>query len=323
MAILKVFTGTVDLAIPGGSFDTGGTYADLTRVNGSFQFSAGTQATVDHAQSAGDTTWYHFIFGKDTGTNGTLDTNTFTVQERGIDGGSPVAIMNILNGQPQFQAVGDSTTSTNIINLNIAVRYAVDMSVTVTPTLITVSGYVNNVLVGTVTAANTTQNKQKPGGVLLSNFANLANFFYSECIVADEDTRGWRLRELRPQSFGVDQAWTGTVNDVIDNDLATGISTATNGARTNFGLQNLENISGGDIVNRVVAQTYAQRGATGLTRINHYFRYPDQTRQDGPDITVTTTGAWYLTEFTTNPKTAAPWVPADLTGIQMGLRAQT
>lgn len=323
MTVLKVFTNTVDLTTVGGGFSTSGTFADLTRVNGSFQIGSNASASVEHAQSSGTTTWYHFIMGVDYANTTQFLTDVFLVQERGVDGGSTIASLLMTNGRPQFRVVGDTTESTNTLNLTNATRYAVDISVTVTSTLITVSGYINNLLIGTVTADNTTQNKQKPGRCVMTNLDNFGSTYFSECIIADEDTRGWRLRELRPQSFGVDQAWTGTVNDVVDQDLSTGISTATNGARTNFGLSKLENVTGGDIVNRVVAQTYAQRGATGLTRINHYFRYPDQSREDGGDITVTTTGTWYLTEFTTNPKTSQPWVPADLTGIQMGLRAQT
>lgn len=319
MSILKIFTNTVDLSVPGGSFSTNTTYHDQTRVSGAFLLTSSESATVQHDQVAGDTTWYHFRYAQ-SNVSTSYDGNVLYIRTPTNDN---IARMVIDNGQPFFSADGDTTVSTSTFLISGATVYSVDVSVQVTPTQIVVSGYFNNVLVGTATAANTTGLKPNPDRVTISNSDSAASVYYSECIVADEDTRGFRLRELRPQSFGVDQAWSGDVNDIVDDDLATGVSTETTGARVNFGVSNLENISSGDIVNRVVAQTYAQRGETGLTRINHYFRYPDATTEDGSDITVTTDGVWYLTEFADNPKTAAAWVPADFAGIQLGIRAQT
>lgn len=324
MAVLKMFTAPVDLSAQGGGFDTTTTTNfDNTRVEGAITAGAAAQATFVHPQAAGDTTWYHFAFAKSESTNNNLDTDCFVMYEPTASGGSAVASMNILNGNPRFGAIGDATNYTSTIPLNLNVLYQVDIEVTVTAPLITVNGYVNNVLIGTITAPNTTSGHVKPGQATMQNNDNFATFYFSEGVVTDEDTRGWRIRELRPTSFGVDQSWDGNVDNVIDADLATGLSTSTNDARTSFGVSNLENVSGGDIINRVVAQTYAQRGASGLTRINHYFRYEDATRQDGGDITVGTTGDWYISEFTQNPKTSLAWVPADLAGIQLGIRART
>ena len=321
MTVLRVFMNPVDLSIPGGTFSTNTTYYDPTRSAGAFRMGPAQTASVDFPPApSGTVTWFHFVYGTET-TDANYDaSSTIFIRDAG---GNDVARMDTTNGSPNFLVVGDSVVATATQIISAATMYSIDIMVDVTPTLITVSGYVNTVLIGTVTSANTVGSRGLPTKLGMANFDNQHASNFAEGVISTEDTRGYRVRELRPTSFGVDQAWAGSVADVVDNDLSTGISTPTTGARTSFGVSNLENISAGDIVNRIVAQSYAQRGASGLTRFNHYFRYADTTRQDGPDITVATTGAWYLTEFLTNPKTAAPWVPADLAGIQLGLRAQT
>ena len=320
MGILRVFCNPIDLSIPGGTFTTDVARFDNTRVTGAFYIGPTAAAAVDHVAAAGTTTWYHFRW---ISTNNNINNDGTTFQALDASGNT-VARMNVVNGSPTFSSVGDTTATSAVQTITIGTIYSIDMSVDVTPTNITVNGYINNVLVGTQQqTVNTVGGKGKPvRGNLITTDHQYGNYF-SEGIIADIDTRGFRVRELRPQSFGVDQAWAGAVNDVVDGDLATGLSTATTDARTSFGVSNLQNISAGDIVNRIVAQTYAQRGATGLTRFNHYFRYPDATRQDAADITVSTTGQWFITEFLTNPKTSSPWVPGDLAGIQLGLRART
>lgn len=321
MAVQKIFMNLVDLTIPGLGFTTDTTFFDPTRSSGSFIAATLESASIDFpAITTGTTTWFHAVtvFGNtqsNLGFNGAWEVK--------VPDGTVIARMDISAGLPQFTVVGDATSSTVSQSISANVQYIFDMSVDVTPTTITVSGYINSALIGTVSAPNTTGSRPFPTRLTLNNGDNAGNLYYSEGVIASDDTRGFRVRELRPTSFGVDQAWTGDVNNVVDNDLATGISTPTDGARTSFGVSNLQNVSAGDIVNRLVAQTYAQRGATGLTRFNHYFRYPDDTREDGGDITVGTTGDWYLTEFLTNPKTTLPWTPEELSGIQIGVRGQT
>jgi len=319
MTILRVFANEVDLSIPGAVSTVDPAFFDDSRVTQAFSFIDGQTSSVDSEPAAGADTWYHFrmVHGS---TASSWDGITMQIKD---PSGNIVALMTVSNGSPNFSAVGDTTATTLTQVISSNTQYSIDVKVSVTPANVSMSAYINNNLIGTQTVSNTSGNRTNPTRVTFANPDNVGPLYISEGIIADEDTRGFRVRELRPQSFGVDQAWAGSANDVVDNDLATGISTPTTGARTSFGVSNLQNITAGDIVNRVVAQTYAQRGATGLTRINHYFRYPDTTRQDGPDITIDTTGSWYLTEFLNNPSTSAPWDPADLIGIQIGVRAQT
>jgi len=322
MSILRIATSEADFTSMGGTASTNTTHYDPDRVEFCFELDSAENSTLIHPQNSSGETWYHFVWSQD-GSNSFHDTITLTIKDSQNNTLTSIRQSGLAT---YFRINGDVFFEGPATNVSINTPIIFDIQVIVNGTTdITVRGYMNSALQFDSTQANT-QNKGQPADVEFSNYYT-GNFshskFLSEVIVADEDTRGFRLREFKPQSFGVFQQWDGTVSSVVDPSLATGVSTDVADERVSFGVSNLENVAGGDIINRVVAQSYAQRGTSGLTSINHFFRYDDGNVQDGSDIALELLGDWYVDEYPNNPRTAAPWVPDDLSGIQLGVRSRT
>ena len=205
------------------------------------------------------------------------------------------------------------------LGIGVSALYIYDIKVETTPTSYIVSQYINTALIATITAPRNPSIHLKPMSLTFGNESGENNI--SEIIIANEDTRGMRVRELRPTSYGVHQEWDGSVTALRDDDLATGITTELPNQRASFGVSNLTHVRAGDAINRVVMQTYAQRGLTGPTKFNHFFRYGDGTIVDSAEIPLDIFSEWHLEDFSINPKTGVSWTGADLLGIQTGIRS--
>ena len=323
MAVLRMFTSLADLTSGVPPTTEVSSYVDLTRVEYGFRPTSAQSFIVQHDEASGNDTWYHFRFATTGVGSSSFDGDLVVIQD--VDN-TRLGGMELLNGQIRFFVEGDTTVRSAVYSYSGSVPYLIDLHIEVDgSTSITLNAYINGAAQPTVTAANT-GGKGKAAMALIgcpSTALNGAFAAYSEGVIADEDTRGWRVRELKPKGIGADKQWVGSALDVVDDDVGTGISTDVTGERMCFGLSNLEFIGGGDIINRVVIQTYAQRGESGLTNLNHYFRYADTTREDTTSFNPGVTGAWFLEEFATNPDTTAAWDPADFESLQIGVRAQT
>jgi len=324
MAILKIATIRNDFDTMGGEISTDSDYYDVTRVENAMKLLEGEQATISFTAAAGNVTYVHFCYGSTTA-DGNFDEKIVSLRDGNND---EVAFIQMDETSLEFAVVGDTTTRASPgTSISIGTFSVIDLEITVDGTTdIQVRGFINSALQFDETVANTGGLTNPVQALFLSPSSGTLVYptrYVSEVIVADEDTRGLRLRELKPQSFGIFNQWDGTASSVADGSLATGVSTDVADERSAFGLRNLENVDAADIINRVVIQTYAQRGASGLTSINHFFRYEDTTIEDSTDISLGLFGAWYIEEFANNPDTAVAWVPADLEGIQIGVRART
>ena len=162
-----------------------------------------------------------------------------------------------------------------------------------------------------------------PTNIIIENLDVDGDYFFGECVIADEDTRGWRLFQLKPTAFGVNQEWDGTAASVVDGSLLTGITTDVANERASFGVSRIENIPDDALIDRVCIQSYGQRGASGLTAFNHYFRYESGTTIDDADHTLALTAGMFIDEYTTDPNTTLPWAVPNLSGLQIGVRART
>lgn len=328
MTIHRITTTPAELTSFGGTYSTDATKYDSGRTRGVFRHTELQLSSLNFDESAGDTTWIHFdhTVVRNSSSAQFWSGSVFEVK----DSASRRIVQIDINPTMNWRARVDSGSSLAVANESVfseGTMVSVDLKIIVTAN-VELEVYFNGALQGTAILVNV-QGATNPDRIQFGIFDNdtgsstSGTAWFGEIIVADEDTRGFRLRELTPQSFGVFQQWDGTAASVFDDSLATGVSTDVADERVSFGLANLDNVGSGDIVNRIIVQSYAQRGASGLTSINHFFRYDDTTIQDGPDITLALTGDWYLDEYATNPKTALAWTPSDLDGIQLGLRART
>lgn len=328
MTIQRIATTPAELTSFGGTYSTDATKHDSGRTRGVFRHAELQISSLHFPEVAGDTTWIHFehTVVRNTSNPQFWSGSIFEVR----DSSSRRMMFIDINPTMSWRARVDDGASPATVSEGViseGTMISIDIKIVVTAN-VEVEVYFNGALQGSNTIVNT-QTAGNPDRIQFGTFdndtgsgADLGSWF-GEMVIADEDTRGFRLRELTPQSFGVFQQWDGTAASVFDDSLATGVSTDVADERVSFGLSNLDNVGPSDIVNRIIAQSYAQRGASGLTAINHFFRYDDTTIQDGSDIALGLTGDWYIDEYLTNPKTAAAWTPSDLDGIQLGLRART
>lgn len=321
MSIIRIATNVADLTAFGGSKTTNSSWYANDRVEYAFFLDDGQVGTLDWQAASGNETWIHFVYAQN-GNSGFNDAVTHVIRDASANTLGSVRIDGALW---YFRIQGDVFLEGAPISIGINSPFVVDIQFIVNPgSDITMRGYIGSALIFDSTQANTAGRTNPTRIEFLNPYSG--NFehdkIFSEVIIADEDTRGFRLRELKPQAFGVFQQWDGTVASVVDDSLATGVSTDIADERVSFGLRNLDRINPGDIINRVIVQTYAQRGAAGLTAINHFFRYDDGTIEDSANIGLGVFGDWYIEEFLTNPRTTVAWQPIDFEGLQLGLRAR-
>lgn len=314
MSILRVVANPADIGGGGYIWSTTPSRFDNTRVEGALSVVMGQSIIVPHAPRS--TTWYHFRLNMAYGSNGAA---FFEVR----DPNSVVTAQLTVSGGPTIRAVaigGGGTVNGPTIPISNNSNLSIDLQVIVGATVV-VNLYLNGAFVSSTTAANASGTvRGQSASFILTSFGGYEPYF-SEGLVADEDTRGMRVRELRPRSFGLFQEWDGTISNIRDTDLSTGLSVEDANRRVSFGVTNLENIETGDIINRVVAQSYAQRGEAGLTQFNHFFRHRDGTVTDGAAQALDVTGQYFIEDFLINPKTALPWTPEDFRSLQTGVRS--
>lgn len=330
MTIQRIATTPAELTVLGGTFNTTDTTKfDPKRVRGIFEHIELQISSLNFPAVAGDTTWIHFDHTVKRN-NGNANFWSNSIMEFHDANNNRLAYIEIVPTMNWTVNV-DNGTSTAIATQQVLSEnsgaISMDFKIVVGAT-IDLEVYFNGGLQGTasLTNANSYGNPTKISFGIYDNstgtYSGGGKAWFGSFIIADEDTRGFQLRELHPQSFGVFQQWDGTADSVFDDSLATGISTDVADERASFGLANTNEIGPSDLINRVVVQTYAQRGASGLTSINHFFRYDDGTVVDGADIALGTVGDWYIDDYAQNPRTSAPWDPADLAGIQLGVRSR-
>lgn len=325
MSIIRIIANPADVGAGGYGWHTNVTpitassakVFDPERVSGAFFLtdSSSVLSTV-LPPPAGTEFWVHFRFLQKSSNSSTYG----LVNIQDINGVT-LGRIEVVYGRLNVKVYGDTTAETNGQTLTEYSLYSLDAQVVADGTNITMRFYINGAFYGEATAPST---NTMTNGVQVDFSGGYAgcDYWYSEIIFADEDTRGMRLRELRPRSFGIFQEWDGAVANLTDFDLATGISTDTSGKRVSFGVGNIENIKSSDVINRVVAQTYAQKGENGVPNFNHFFRFRDGTVTDGADIAIADTGSFLLEEYVTNPNTGVNWAPEDFKSIQTGLRSR-
>jgi hypothetical protein len=321
MSILKIIAETSDLDYMNGFVSVNGTFISTDRVANGWGISPFQGIGMSWPEPVGNTIWIHFVYGQ-SGNSTAWDTTAFNGYD--IDGNQCFRL-DITDALTRWYLEAD--TSPNVgVSTGVNIPYVVDLEITKNGTTdMTMRVYFNGVLQGTVTAANSLD-KGLPVAWLgkSDDTTNAATYYVSEMIIADEDTRGWRLRQHKPTAWGTDQDWPGTADAIVDTSLETGIVTNTLNDRASFGISN-QPVPVGVVVDRVVLQTYAQRGPSGLASFNHYFKYAGAppTDVDDADIALSANLDMYIDEYPTSPNTGLAWTDTELNDIQFGVRART
>jgi hypothetical protein len=152
-----------------------------------------------------------------------------------------------------------------------------------------------------------------------------STYYFSEIIVATDDTRPRSLQLLTSSTAGTNQAWTGTaanVNTQVIND-ANFVYSTTAGQLQEY--KPAAVVSGSWAVEAVVMSARALKGATGPSKFDFVTRI-GSTEYLSADRTLTSSFANYNNYIqTVNPATGVAFTTADLasTNFQYGLESIT
>lgn len=219
---------------------------------------------------------------------------------------------------------GASYTSLTGISVAVdGIRQTIDLHVVCN----SATGSINLYIAGT--------NRLDSGSINLSSVTNLKKFrfygavisnlttqtWFSQVIVADESTIGWRLGTRYPNGAGATSAWTGAHTDIdeavySDSDFilsgtANQVSTFT---QTGPALT-------GYTVRAVAVTTRNRRGASGPQNLRHALRVSGTDYFSGSDIALDLGYTATQTIWETNPATAAAWVNTAIDALQPGVKS--
>lgn len=149
--------------------------------------------------------------------------------------------------------------------------------------------------------------------------------YFSEVIVADEDTRGWRLATLGVTADGTNTAWTGDYTDIdeIDLDDADDITSDTADQVHGFAVDNVPAEAAGYSVEAVVVGMRANRAASGPQNLQAH------VRSGGTDYFSSNVGTLGLgllpfqAVFATDPGTASAWAQSGVNAAEVGVKSIT
>ena len=146
---------------------------------------------------------------------------------------------------------------------------------------------------------------------------NDTNYYYSEIIVADGDTRNARLDLLRPVAVGAYGNWNGPVLSLSDDDPTTGMTTVSP-------LQSQSTIltpySGATNISNIVQITTSVRGINSPANLQHLIRMSAVDYLTA-SIPVPFSKDYQITDWALNPATSLPWAAADLVTAEFGFKS--
>jgi len=200
-----------------------------------------------------------------------------------------------------------------------------DINVVTSGTDMTVRFYRNEVLRNTVTVVGAFGQADRVLMQSMDTVIDWSNVWYQDVIVTDSlPTVGMELATLVPSAVG---SYSDFLNDytAVDDagyDQSSVISTTTPGDRESWFFADPEFDLGDKVIYGVAITTVAQTDIAGTITDFEPF-----TRIGAVNYPSTVIGAdnvapnAYVSVFTQNPSTAAPWQQAELVGLEAGIRA--
>lgn len=146
---------------------------------------------------------------------------------------------------------------------------------------------------------------------------------FSEFIIADEDTRGMRLKRLTVDAAGDNTAWTGAYTDIDDTAVndADGISSTTASQEVSFGTD--VSASGTGTWKALVVSARAAKGTSGPATLDMGVKTSGNAAQYPVSKSLTGGLKPQQAVLTTNPYTSSAWTNAELNAVQLALRSAT
>jgi hypothetical protein len=249
-------------------------------------------------------------------------------------GGAMVFDFTLVDGSLRLRAYGSSTASSagySLTNLSSVSLYALDVRCDLTGGNITLDAWLgaadgNAPPVLSISVANSAAPKTNPVQLTWRAYdaadhsSHVVYQQVSEVMVGDEDTRGLGLTDLMTFGAGTHAAWVGDPEGLADASDATGVSTATLGAKVSRAVSTY----GGPASVAVRGLFIPARGSAEAGDVRAFLRdiagAADHAAPAGYGLPAGAIG-YGLAEFALNPATGLPWDTGDLTGIEYGLEA--
>lgn len=151
--------------------------------------------------------------------------------------------------------------------------------------------------------------------------------YFSQIIVADEDTRGWKLAEIDPTgASATNTAWTGDHLDVDNIGIDDGTlidSNAIDEVET-FTCSDLSAAGAALDVIALIVGFRAQKGSTGPQNLQGAIR-TNSLNFFSSSVSGLATSAFnpFQAIWETNPDTAVAWTPTEIDAIEIGVKSIT
>lgn len=324
------------LAVSNLSADFGGDVVDTTSTlerdtaysPTGLEMNTAAASSFEWPAASGDDTWIHFRTRTDANhVNGGSDGYWLTLK---MADGTDVARIDVNDGFIFAVVYGDSTVNGGSITIGSSTNVTMDLRVSTAGGNLTFEIYTNGSgsPISSATAANT-GGKTAPVQLLFDNIdisgSSAPLWYYSEFIVTDsEDTRGWRLATLEPNTNGNYNQWNGGVNELGDSDLATSASSDTGAERQSWNPTAYGGAVSPSSVRAVIGRAQAARGVAGSpSQVTQFLRISSTDYDGSAEVFATGESMPIMEVWDDNPNTASAWATADLASLEMGLLSTT
>ena len=238
-----------------------------------------------------------------------------------MEGNNGTFFGNYWNGA-SFTAMSNSWTPT------ADTVYKIDIHINIHDTTGRFAIYIDDVLHEEFTGDTLLYTTPAMDGILLRGATTTLNYAqsssFSEVIVADESTVGWRVATIVPTGAGATGAWTGLWSDVdeVTIDDTDWLESNTNAQVETMVASNLSVAAAAMDVQALAVVARARKGGSGIQQIQMALRtnatdYYSSTLALDPGF-IPIDNLWL-----TNPDTAAQWTPAEIDAIEIGVKSIT
>lgn len=233
------------------------------------------------------------------------------------------------NGSTRAEAHGDTQVNSGY---NFAFEplgrptYTFDIRVEVDGSNIVIDYYVNGALLCTATAANTVGGKTGVRRVVLDNndiqgTNGSANSIQEIIITEDENTIGWRLATLIPESAGTYTQWAGDYTHLLNSEDGRFLLAAETGIRESWFVSGYNGPTTPSSVRGVFVGFNGIAGETGPQTYAAFLRIGGSDYEATPQTPVE--GVRNLFEFALDPSTVAAWNTVTFDTMEVGVRTLT
>ena len=177
--------------------------------------------------------------------------------------------------------------------------------------------YLNSLLLVSISRVTDSNGGFKTGTVKTPQDVAGRYDYFSEVVVADMDTRGYRVKTLVPIGAGTEVDWTGTfaeIDEIVpDADSIQAVAIGNIGTFTTGGLASANMAIAAVCVNGIISNN-------GVNDVQAVLR-KGSVNYPSADIGVTSGAVPYCTVFNDDPSTGTGWLTDDLTAVEFGFKA--